>query len=103
MIQKIKEWFEKKQYEKGMMDRGRMMYHKKEQIIGTEDLLILKGYYDEERKELKSIQRLKRLQDTNRIMKLNNGKKVSMSDNPFNVKLKPLPKQKMPKDVNVKW
>jgi len=103
MIQKIKEWINNKVHEKQMMDRGRMMYYRKEKPKGTEDLLILKGYYAEERKELRNIQKLKRLQDTNRIMKLNNGKKTSISDNPFNVKLKPLPKQKMPKDVNVKW
>ena len=103
MITKIKEWFEKKQYEKSMMDRGRMMYYRKEKPIGTEDLLILKGYYSEESKELKSIQRLKRMQEMNKKMKLNNGKKVSITDSPFNVKLKPLPKQKIPKDVNVKW
>jgi len=104
MINKIKEFFEKKKLEDRLITKGKLMYHKKEKLKGTEDLLVQKGYYQAEREELRSIERLKRMKEMNDRMKVRNGRKVPLSDNPFGTPVKPKKKKKSSTyEMELKW
>ena len=83
MIEQIKAWYEKKQQERRLINKGKLMYHKGYRINDNEDILVQKGYYDAEREELRSIERLKRQKELNQKMKINNGRKVSIGKDPF--------------------